>query len=119
MSNFCVFISSVYIDRGPLLLLFSLIFSLRRLEICVHECHTSLPLDAFVLLQLQWEDYRHFAAIAAGVCMVAESEVDQFWVASRFFTHLLKHRETISHYVSFASSSYFDYFYSRLSLGEL
>ncbi|XP_076451119.1 TBC1 domain family member 7-like [Babylonia areolata] len=44
------------------------------------------------------EENRHFAAIAGGVCKVTEDDLDQYWVSSRFFQLVAKHRDTITLY---------------------
>ena len=53
-----------------------------------------------VCVQVVWEENRNFAAIAGAVCKVTDTELDQYWVASRFFQHVAKYKDTITHYVS-------------------
>ena len=57
-------------------------------------------------LQVVWEENRNFAAIAEAVCKVTDVELDQYWVASRFFQHVAKYKDTIAHYVSTACLRY-------------
>ncbi|KAL8614264.1 hypothetical protein ACOMHN_007602 [Nucella lapillus] len=47
---------------------------------------------------LGWEEYRYFASMAKGVSKVMEDELDQYWVSSRFFQLVAKHRDTIALY---------------------
>ena len=60
----------------------------------------------FMCLQVVWEENSNFAAIAEAVCKVTDVELDQYWVASRFFQHVAKYKDTIAHYVSTACLRY-------------